>query len=190
MIEAFFGVFCLMIVGSESSIPELAAEDSALFLDDEMDIVEETAKGDVNTSDGSWLHFLDYGDVDSPDAARSAAARDRLRKITSGNQHMEIEEEEDKADQRQRRDYNDDDDDDDDDNDNEKDNEVEEESNPEVEKTNKIEQSFHHTTPVHPDKPGLVAECVWEVLPDELCCCFDFGLVVCLCHDYIMLFSE
>ena len=162
-----------MIVGSESSIPELAAEDSALFLDDEMDIVEETAKGDVNTSDGSWLHFLDYGDVEAPDAARSAAALDRLRKIKSGNQHMEIEDEAHEEDQRQRRD-------DDDDNDDEKDNDMEEESNLEVEKTNKIEQSFHHTTPVHPDKPELVAECVWEVLPDELCCCFDFGLVVCL----------
>ena len=30
----------------------------------------------------------------------------------------------------------------------------------------------------HKDKPELVAEAVWEVFPDEIGNCFDFGVVV------------
>ena len=39
--------------------------------------------------------------------------------------------------------------------------------------------SFSSATPVHKEKPDLVAECVWEILPDEDACCFDYGMIVC-----------
>ena len=45
-------------------------------------------------------------------------------------------------------------------------------------KQERIEASFSASTPTHHEKPELVAEAVWEVLPDELACCFDFGVVV------------
>ena len=45
-------------------------------------------------------------------------------------------------------------------------------------KQERIEASFSASTPIHHEKPELVAEAVWEVLPDELACCFDFGVVV------------
>ena len=47
-------------------------------------------------------------------------------------------------------------------------------------KLDRIEKSFSHSTPVHRDSPSLVAECVWEVFPEESCCCFDYGLIVVL----------
>ena len=46
-------------------------------------------------------------------------------------------------------------------------------------KTDRIEKSFSNATPVHKEKPELVAECVWEILPDEDACCFDYGMIVC-----------
>ena len=46
-------------------------------------------------------------------------------------------------------------------------------------KPDRIEKSFSNATPVHKEKPKLVAECVWEILPDEDACCFDFGMIVC-----------
>ena len=46
-------------------------------------------------------------------------------------------------------------------------------------RTERIEHSFSRTPPVHKDKSkSVVAECVWEVFPDEVNSCFDFGLVV------------
>ena len=46
-------------------------------------------------------------------------------------------------------------------------------------KTDRIEKSFSNATPVHKEKPNVVAECVWEVLPDDDACCFDYGMIVC-----------
>ena len=46
-------------------------------------------------------------------------------------------------------------------------------------KTDRIKKSFSSATPVHKEKPDLVAECVWEILPDEDACCFDYGMIVC-----------
>ena len=46
-------------------------------------------------------------------------------------------------------------------------------------KTDRIEKSFSNATPAHKEKPELVAECVWEILPDEDACCFDYGMIVC-----------
>ena len=46
-------------------------------------------------------------------------------------------------------------------------------------KMDRIEKSFSNATPVHKEKPELVAECVWEILPDEDACCFDYGMIVC-----------
>ena len=42
----------------------------------------------------------------------------------------------------------------------------------------RIERSFTHAPLVHKEKKDVVAEEVWEVLPDENCCCFEYGLVV------------
>ena len=42
----------------------------------------------------------------------------------------------------------------------------------------RIEKSFTHGPLVHKEKKDVVAEEVWEVFPDEDCCCFDYGLVV------------
>lgn len=48
-------------------------------------------------------------------------------------------------------------------------------------KQERIEASFSTAVPTHREKPELVAEAVWEVFPDELACCFDFGVVVVVC---------
>ena len=45
-------------------------------------------------------------------------------------------------------------------------------------KVERIEQSFAPAPLKHKDKPELVAEAVWEVFPDEIGNCFDFGVVV------------
>ena len=55
---------------------------------------------------------------------------------------------------------------------------MEKQSEPMESKLDRIEKSFSHSTPVHRDSPSLVAECVWEVFPEETCCCFDYGLIV------------
>ena len=49
----------------------------------------------------------------------------------------------------------------------------------EASRIERIERSFVHSTPIHKDRSKeVVAECVWEVLPDSLLSCFDYGLVV------------
>ena len=45
-------------------------------------------------------------------------------------------------------------------------------------KQERIEQSFAPFPLTHPDNPNVVAEAVWEVLPDEVNACFDYRLVV------------
>ena len=45
-------------------------------------------------------------------------------------------------------------------------------------KKERIEQSFAPFPLIHPDNPNVVAEAVWEVLPDEVNACFDYRLVV------------
>ena len=45
-------------------------------------------------------------------------------------------------------------------------------------KVERIEQSFAPAPLKHKDKLELVAEAVWEVFPDEIGNCFDFGVVV------------
>ena len=50
-------------------------------------------------------------------------------------------------------------------------------------KQERIEASFSATVPTHREKPELVAEAVWEVLPDAIGCCFDFGVVVVACVE-------
>jgi len=50
-------------------------------------------------------------------------------------------------------------------------------------KAERIEASFIPTLK-HKDKPELVAEAVWEVLPDEIGNCFDFGVVVGVTGEY------
>lgn len=54
----------------------------------------------------------------------------------------------------------------------------EEQPEPTEPKLDRIEKSFSPSTPIHRDSPSLVAECIWEVLPEESCCCFDYGLIV------------
>lgn len=45
-------------------------------------------------------------------------------------------------------------------------------------KKERIEQSFAPIPLTRPDNPNVVAEAVWEVLPDEVSACFDYRLVV------------
>ena len=45
-------------------------------------------------------------------------------------------------------------------------------------KQERIEQSFAPIPLTRPDNPNVVAEAVWEVLPDEVSACFDYRLVV------------
>jgi hypothetical protein len=48
-------------------------------------------------------------------------------------------------------------------------------------KVERIENSFHFPSHlVHKDKPELRAEAVWEVFPDELLSCYQYGVIVML----------
>ena len=51
-------------------------------------------------------------------------------------------------------------------------------SSPASSKKERIEQSFAPIPLTRPDNPNVVAEAVWEVLPDEVSACFDYRLVV------------
>lgn len=168
----------------------IAPEDEALFLDDDMEEEEggsryaggSTSASAASESNGNWLRFMEYGDsaVQHPSNSSSSRKVSQVRQLlnrgevgsgtglgsstthsTQGTSNDRNAMEEDASEH----------------DDHQEDEEVGEESTT-LSKVDRIEQSFHHFTPVHRDKPDLVAECVWEVLPDELNCCFDFGLVV------------
>ena len=109
----------------------MAPEDELLFQD-----LEEDSTQTKTTSGGSWLRYMEYGDVSvltkaSAHSTSSIPLQDETPSISNTT------------------------------------------------RTERIERSFIHNPPIHKDKSkNVVAECVWEVLPDELNSCFDFGLVV------------
>ena len=55
---------------------------------------------------------------------------------------------------------------------------VPEESKVSSTKEERIEDSFKLLPPSRPDNPDVAVEAVWEVFPDEICACYDYGLVV------------
>ena len=115
----------------QSEAHGMAPEDELLFQDLEEDSVQSKA-----SSGGSWLRYMEYGDVSvltkaSAHPTSSMSLQDETPSISNTT------------------------------------------------RTERIEHSFSHTPPVHKDKSkSVVAECVWEVFPDEVNSCFDFGLVV------------
>ena len=105
-------------------------EDELLFQDLEEDTTQSKA-----VSGGSWLRYMEYGDVSV------------LTKASASATPATIPQDETPAETKSR--------------------------------VERIEQSFARSAPVHKDpSKHVVAECVWEVLPDEVCSCFDYGLVV------------
>lgn len=54
---------------------------------------------------------------------------------------------------------------------------VSEESKVSSTKEERIEDSFKLLPPSRPDNPDAAVEAVWEVFPDEICACYDYGLV-------------
>lgn len=183
-------------IENEQPLTSIAPEDEALFLDDDMEEEEGEAKyagGSASASaaiesNGNWLRFMEYGDSAVQYRSNASSSKKILQSRQSLN-HSESRSgnelgsstanpmqgisssrsamEEDIFDHNHLVERGE-----------EEVGEGEEAKSSTLSKVDRIEQSFRHSTPVHRDKPDLVAECVWEVLPDELNCCFDFGLVV------------
>ena len=106
-------------------------EDEILFQD-----IEEDSEQVQPVSGGSWLRYMEYGDV----SVQTKPSTHSIPQSTPSGM----------------------------------------EETPTVDETKRIERiehSFSHNTPTHKNK-NVVAETVWEVLPDEICSCFDYGLVV------------
>ena len=163
-----------------------------MFLDNDMEEEDgenryatgSTSAGAFNESNGNWLRFMEYGDSSSNHTSNSSSTRKVLsmrqrlnHNKTRGGNGLDSSTTNPTQGPASGRDATEEDMD--------KFNEYRMEEGEEREgestalsKVDRIEQSFRHSTPVHYEKPELVAECVWEVFPDELNCCFDFGLVV------------
>ena len=108
-------------------------EDELLFQDLDEDSVQSKS-----VSNGSWLRYMEYGDVSVQSKTSSSSI---VPESSSSSELSRIE---------------------------------------------RIEKSFVHSTPIHKDRPNeVVAECVWEVFPDSLLSCFDYGLVVRWNHSFL-----
>lgn len=106
-------------------------EDEILFQD-----IEEDSEQTQSTSGGSWLRYMEYGDVSVLTKASAHSLPQSTPPVLEENTTVN-----------------------------------------EMNRIERIEHSFVHSTPINKNK-NVVAEAVWEVLPDETCCCFDYGLVV------------
>lgn len=112
---------------------EMDPEDELLFQELDEDTTESKS-----TVPGSWLRYMEYGDVSV--LTKASARTSSYAAPPPTEEHSLLSD---------------------------------------TTRTERIERSFVHTLPVHKNKSkNVVAEAVWEVLPDETCSCFDYGLVV------------
>ena len=123
-----------LLIGFQPEKQGIDPEDAILFQDLEEDVTQ-----GKSISNGSWLRYMEYGDVS---VLTKASARTSSSSTTLP---LPTEESIDLSDTTHKE---------------------------------RIEKSFTHTPLVHKEKKDVVAEEVWEVLPDENCCCFEYGLVV------------